>query len=235
MTLNLENVDERTAREPAPRRPRKPFWRRPWILPLAVVVVLYVYLQSAQVVGVPADQRPLPPHDDFPAYYPLLVVHMIGGTVAMFTMCLQLWPWLRQHHPRVHRVSGRLYVSGTIVSAVLGLIVVWWAPQPGKLGGVCMLLFWLVATVAAFRAIRRRNFVAHRRYMLYSFAVAANNLWAFFILMAIKALEIPLDMAYFAEGARWITWVGNLMLVQWWLYRTARRPKSRASIVDGRS
>ncbi|WP_101610707.1 DUF2306 domain-containing protein [Amycolatopsis sp. BJA-103] len=194
------------------------------MVPLVIVVVIYIYTTSMRVVGVPAEQRQLPPHENFPLYYPLLIIHMIGATAAMLTMCLQVWPWLRQHHPKVHRVSGRIYLLGTLVSGVLGLVIVWVAPKPGKVGALCLLIFWLATTAAAYRAVRRKDFAKHRRYMLYSFAVAANNLWAALGLMVIQKFEIPLDIAYYQEAARWVPWVGNVMLVQWWLYRTARRP-----------
>jgi hypothetical protein len=226
VTVNLDRVRNRTSPERAqpPARSGKPFWQRPWVAPLAIVVVLYIYLAASPVVGVPAEQRPLPPHDNFPLYYPLLVIHMIAGAITMLTVCLQVWPWLRQHHPKVHRVSGRVYLLATLVSGGLGLVIVWWAPQAGKVGALCLLLFWLATSAAAYRAVRRGDYVRHRRYMLYSFAVATNNIVAFFGLLVIQALKIPLDMAYYAEAARWIPWVGNVMLVQWWLYRTARRP-----------
>lgn len=221
MTLNLErDADQWLHDGPPPANRRKPFWRRPWIVPLAIGVAAFLYLASTPFIGVPEAQTPLPPHDNFPLYYPLLIIHMIGGTLSMLTMILQVWPWVRQRHPKVHRVSGRIYFVSVLVSSVLALVVVWWAPQPGQLGALCLSLFWLVTTVAAYRAIRRGDVAKHRQYMLYSFAVSASN-WAFFVLLVTQMFEIPLDIAYYQEGARWIPWVGNLMLVQWWLYRTA--------------
>ena len=217
MPVSLESDSE--------QRSAKPLWRRPWVGPLAVAVLVFLYLAFKPFVGVPESQAPLPPHDGFPLYYPLLVIHMIGGTVTMLTMVLQVWPWLRQHHPKVHRLSGRIYFVSMLISASMGLIVLWWAPQPGKLGALCSLVFWLATTIAGYRAIRRRDVVKHRRYMLYSFAIAANN-WGFFVLLGILSLGIQFDIAYYQEGARWIPWIGNLMLVQWWLQRTTRRERA---------
>ncbi|MGB3442464.1 MAG: DUF2306 domain-containing protein [Actinophytocola sp.] len=232
MTLNLESDSDQRSPERAQPPPRagKPFWQRPWVAPLAVAVVAYIYLASEPFVGVPKAQAPLQPHENFPLYYPLLIVHMIAGTIAMLTMVLQVWPKLRQERPKVHRVSGRIYVVSVLVSAGLGFIVVWWAPQVGKVGALSLLLFWFVTTIAAYRAVRRGDLNKHRRYMLYSFAVSANNMWAFFALLLIQRFQIPLDMVYYQEAARWIPWVGNVMLVQWWLYRTARRRSPSLSV-----
>jgi uncharacterized membrane protein len=218
----LDRVSDQTSPESEEtERSGPPFWRRPWVLPLAVLTVFYIYSQGVQIVPVPPEQRPLPPHDNFPLYYPMLLVHMAGGTVAMLTVVLQVWPWLRQHHPKVHRVTGRVYLVATLVTIVFGLVIVWWAPMAGKVGALTLLLFWLGVTAVAYDAVRRGDYRKHRRFMLYSFAVATNNMWGAFFLMAITWLKVPLDMNYFAEGARWIPWVGNVFLVQWWLDRTA--------------
>lgn len=222
--MTLERVDELATHQPEPTaaRPAKPFWRRPWILPLAVVVLAYLYLQFKPVVGVPEDQILLPPHANFPPYFPLLITHMSGGTLAMLTMVLLLWPWLRENRPRWHRVAGRIYVTGSVIGGSAGLVIVWFAPQSGKLGGVCMLTFWVATTLRAYVAAVRGNHVVHRRFMLYSFAVVANNFWAFGAFLLVQALHIPVATTYLLEFERWLPWVGNVMLVQWWLYRTAR-------------
>ena len=240
MTLNIEDVDELKApeperpRTPGAKAPSKPFWRRPWILPLFAITVFWLYMQIEPVAGVPEDQLQIPPHENFPAYYPLLITHMAFGTVTVLTVCLQLWPWLRINHPKWHRVSGRLYIVGAVVAAISGLIIVWWAPIPGQLGGAAMLLFWLGITTAAYVTVRRRNYVLHRRFMLYSFAVPANNFLAFFTYLAIDKFQIQVDFAYFLEYARWVPWVLNLMLIQAWLYHTEKRPVTGPSAVRSR-
>jgi uncharacterized membrane protein YozB (DUF420 family) len=224
VTLNLEKVDSQPAYEPPPERPAKtPFWRRPPILPLFAIVVFYLYIQATPFLGVPEADAPIPPHAGFPLYYPFLIAHMCGGTLAMLTMCAQVWPWLRVNHPKAHRVTGRLYLAGAYVAGFAALVVVWFAPNSGKVGALCMAVFWLGVSTAAWVSARRRNYVAHRRFMLYSFAIASNNIWAASTFLVLTKLGVPFNPGLFAEGARWIPWVGNLMLVQWWLYRTARR------------
>ena len=38
------------------------------------------------------------------------MAHILFGSVALVTACLQIWPWLRRTHPDVHRWSGRFYL-----------------------------------------------------------------------------------------------------------------------------
>ncbi|GIH75466.1 DUF2306 domain-containing protein [Planobispora longispora] len=216
-------LDTRELTAPAgPPSARVQWWRRPWIAPLALIVVAYLIFQIRPYV--PESTAPLPDHQGFPLYYPLLVVHMIGGTLAMLTVILQVWPRIRVHHPTVHRISGRVYVVSALVSAVIGLIIVRFAPPVGQIGVVCATLLWFAFTLTGFVWARRRDWERHRRFMLYSFAIVMNNVWGVLIVNTIFAFGIQIDFNYLLEGARWIGWVANLMIVQWWLYRTAGRP-----------
>lgn len=205
-------------------RPSKPFWRRPWMIPLWFVTAGFLYLQLNPFIGVPEAQAPIPPHDGFPAYYSLLITHIVFGTVSMLTVCLQVWPWLRRQYPAVHRWSGRLYVVACVIAGVLGLIIVPFAPVVGQVGVSMATTLWVVTTLIAYRAARQRKWARHRQFMLYSFALVMNNVWGLVIVRTALELGFTGDISYLLEAARWVGWVVNLMLVQWWLYHTARRP-----------
>lgn len=202
----------------------KPFWRRPWMIPLWVVTAAFLYLQVSPFVGTPESMAPVPPHDGFPAYYPLLISHIVFGTVAMVTVNLAIWPWLRRRRPAVHRVVGRVYVAASVIGGVCGLIIMPFAPVVGKVGVTMSTTLWIVTSVVAFFAARSGRFALHRRFMLYSFALVMNNVWGLAAAQIVIGFQIQMDFNYLAEYARWVGWVVDLMLVQWWLYRTAGRP-----------
>ncbi|MGE5831109.1 MAG: DUF2306 domain-containing protein, partial [Micromonosporaceae bacterium] len=189
------------------------WWRRPWIIPLVVVVVGYVIYQTSPFRGFDEQTAPMPPHPGFPAYYTLLMLHIISGTIAMLAVCLQVWPWLRINHPKVHRVSGRIYVVAAIVGGTMGLIIVRFAPAVGRFGVSMAAALWVITTAIAFVMIRRGNFVLHRRFMLYSFAIVMNNVWGVLIVNAVLRAKISVDILALLEVARWFGWVLNLMLV----------------------
>ncbi|GAA3071524.1 DUF2306 domain-containing protein [Streptosporangium carneum] len=230
MTQNAEQVGTPAPRDDGPVKqaqavttgapPR--WWRRPWIIPLVLVVAGFLIFQLSPFAGVAESQAPIPPHDGFPLYYPLLIAHMALGTVAMIAVCLQVWPWLRLRHPAVHRVSGRLYVLGALPGAVIGLVIMPFAPPVGQIGVSMATILWFATTLAGFVAARRRRYALHRRYMLYSFALVMNNVWGIVIVNTGLAVG-DISINYLLEAARWVGWVVNLMLVQWWLYRTAGR------------
>jgi hypothetical protein len=54
----------------------------------------------------------VPQPAEFPLHYPLLVAHVVFGSVAMMTCGFQVWPSFRRHHPEAHGRMGRIYVFG---------------------------------------------------------------------------------------------------------------------------
>jgi hypothetical protein len=92
VTSTLENDIDRTSPARAGAPALMPFWRRPWVVPLAIAVVFYIYSAAKPFAGVPEAQAPVEPHPGFPLYYPFLIVHIGTGTVAMLMMVPQVWP-----------------------------------------------------------------------------------------------------------------------------------------------
>jgi uncharacterized membrane protein len=161
-------------------------------------------------------------------HYPVLVVHIAAGTVALVTAVMQVWPWLRNRHPVIHRLSGRVYVfGGAIPSALLALTLMPLMPAwQGNIGITMHAVLWLVTTVVGYRMVRQGRYAEHRRWMLYSFALAMGVIWGRAMVVASMQLPVPPDVNYIFEVARWFGWMVNLIIVQWWLERTSRRPVS---------
>ncbi|HEX6344149.1 DUF2306 domain-containing protein [Umezawaea sp.] len=161
---------------PTPR-PAQTWWRRPWIAPLMLVAAAFlVFSVPPYLTGDPADSRlPAPPGNDL--YHPLLVAHVLFGTVAMVTACFQVWPAFRTRHRRGHRITGRVYVyAGVLPAGLLGLYIGWHtAAGPSvRVANLVGSALWLLVTLIGLRAARQRRFGDHRRWMSRSFALAMS-------------------------------------------------------------
>jgi hypothetical protein len=236
MTQNLERVavpagdgepDRRgTSVDKTKGKRARRWFERPWVIPLAVIVVAFLLYIWPPYFGLDPNQSLIPIRSDSPQHYPLLVLHIAFGSVALLTVCLQLWPWLRRHHPAVHRWSGRTYVfAGAIPAGLTAMLITPLSPAPTlgtTLGGV----LWLITTTVGFVRARQRRYRAHRRWMLYSFAFAINIVWGrvFGVVFTELGVTDPALWAQIGLTAPWLGWVINLFLVQWWLNRTATRP-----------
>ena len=210
---------------------RTPLLRRPWVVPLVLLTVIFIAYAVPPYLSLdPAQARiqPMPPHA---SYYPLLVTHIFLGSIALLAACLQVWPWLRQSHLAIHRWSGRVYVTAALSASVCVMII-----SPMGLNGAnqrvantMLALLWFGTTLAGFRAIRQRRFADHRQWMLRSFALAfsivAFRVWmliafAVFVPEIFTGAEVdPADLSQAVGVTSWVSWVVNLLIVEWWLHR----------------
>jgi uncharacterized membrane protein YozB (DUF420 family) len=237
VTQNLERAGPVGTGEPGPDLEanwrastdtrRRSWWQRPWLLPVGVVVVWFLFYVWPPYLGLDPSTAVVPLRPDVAVHYPLMVAHIMFGTIALLTVVLQVWPWLRRNYPVAHRWIGRVYVfGGALPACIIALLItpLSVAPSVGTtVGGI----FWLITTVMGYIRIRQRRIADHRRWMLYSFAMALNIIWGriFAVLLPLTPFgDSQAAVGHVFGAAPWIGWVINLILVQWWLNRTANRP-----------
>ncbi len=226
------------------RQPRR-LLARPWVVPLAILTVGFLAFALPPYATLDPAQARLPIPAGYPWYYPMLVAHIAFGSVALLTATLQIWPWLRRHHPAVHRWSGRIYVFGGALPAGLTVLTITplgvWGPNQ-QVANTMLALLWLATTIFGYRATRARRYAEHREWMIRSFALAfsivANRVWSV-ICILVFAPEVmtadapPVDSAQLAQAigvATWLSWVVNLLIAEWWLHRTRHRRRARVAI-----
>jgi len=153
---------------------------------------------------------------------PWLVVHVGAAATALLTAPVQFVPAIRARFRRVHRWVGRVYAVSCVIGGAAGAILAFGASTgPISTAGFATLaVLWIAVTALAWRHARRRDFVAHRAWMLRSFALtfAAVTLRLYLPLLTI----LPVD---FADGYRTISflcWVPNLLAAE--LYVRTRAP-----------
>lgn len=195
---------------------------------LMVVVVLFLGYALPPYLGLdPSRARTVAP-EGVPYYYPLLVTHIFLGSLALLSGCLQLWPWLRGRFPVVHRWSGRVYVFACVFGGLAVLTfstVTYWGPNQ-QAANTLLAVLWIGTTVAGYRTARQRRFGEHRKWMVRSFAlcfsIILNRPWTIMVMAIVQ----PADEAAAAQAAgvgAWLSWVVNLLVVEWWLTRPVRR------------
>lgn len=221
-------------------------------LALALALIVTAFLAFSLPPYLRGDSR-VPP--TFDLHYPLLVAHVLLASVAMFAAVAQIWPGLRIRRPVLHRTVGRIYVVATLPAASSALVIGALTPFGPILAvsNIVLATLWLWFTVAGFRAVRQRRFVAHRRHMIRSAALAlsiiTNRIWTPLLAVTLQPLQHSVfrgdEQAFtwlVAGLVGWLGWTVPLTVVQWWLSRTrhvsSRRIVSRprpAGVVSGRS
>jgi hypothetical protein len=204
--------------------PRRPWLYSSWTVLLAVIVVFnLLYALPRYLQFNPAISRStLDP--SFPLHFPVLVAHIVTGNIALVTVLINLMPWIRRRYPAIHRVNGRVYVfAGALPAALLSLVLLPYSTAPmGKLGLLLMAVLWITTTSVGFWMAWHHRYLAHRRWMIYSFALALGTSWG----RVIAYVAVPgkdIDLAIFFDISSWMGWVCSLIVAHWYVERTQRQ------------
>ncbi|MFI8075473.1 DUF2306 domain-containing protein [Streptomyces sp. NPDC086033] len=214
------------------REARPRWWRRPWVGPLGLVVAVFLAMGIPRYLTFdPADSK-IPANPQYPWHYPVLVVHVLCGTVAIVTCCLQVWPALRQRYPKVHRVSGRLYVAaGVLPGGLAGLAVAYASPSglSMQMSTMTTSVLWIGTAVVGLRMARQGRIADHRRWMVRSFALTMSIVVSRVLGVVYDhtilpppgaGADIPTLIAWGQERAglaSWPGWIVPLLIAEWWL------------------
>jgi hypothetical protein len=102
-----------------------------------------------------------------------LIAHVGGGTLALSIGLFQFSSTIRRRFVKVHRWMGRLYLIGVLVGSIgaayMGVMV-----SPLKAFGISLeflALAWVMTSLMAYIAVLRRQFAAHREWMVRSYVV----------------------------------------------------------------
>lgn len=136
-----------------------------------------------------------------------LLPHVLGGLVAIVIGPFQFWSRIRNTYPKVHRISGRIYLISVVIGAVGGMVMAATTTRNFAYasGLFALALVWLVTAAMAYTAVRRRNFIQHKQWMIRSYVVTfafvtfrlTNNL------MASLAIGEPRDRIALISWACW--------------------------------
>lgn len=103
-----------------------------------------------------------------------LFPHIVGGLLAAILGPLQFWTKIRRDYLPIHRFAGRLYVVAVLVASIasLGISFRLGGDNAAYAGGLIGLaVAWILTTGMAFVAIRRKNLVQHKQWMIRSYVV----------------------------------------------------------------
>ncbi len=144
-----------------------------------------------------------------------VTVHLAGGIVAIVVGAFQVNARLRARFLPAHRLLGLLYVGSVVVSAISGFVLALTSDGGlvGHFGFGMLATCWLFSTGNAFRHIRAGDRVAHRAWLLRSYALTLAAVTLRLYLPAFDIAGYGFDVSY--PLISWIAWVPNLVVVEW--------------------
>ena len=154
--------------------------------------------------------------NDNPVFRAGFYVHITTSLLVLVAGLLQFLPWLARRGPRLHRQLGTFYIIGVLaLAAPSGLILARFANGGlvAQVGFTLQCLVWWLCTWRAYRAARQHQWPLHVNWMLRSYAVTLAALalrgesYVMYYAFETKPIETYLTVT-------WLSWVGNLILVE---------------------
>lgn len=181
---------------------------------------------------------------DPPAIDPEIAINFVANRTVFLThvraslIALLLGPWqfvskLRSKDPRIHRWIGRVYCIMVLVGGVGGFIVAWTTTAGiiASFGFASLAGVWLYTTGRAYRLARLRDFTAHRRWMIRSYAVAGAAITL--------RLDLPIapllgysSLSGYIFFACWASWIINLAVAEAYLRADGPRQRRQRTVTS---
>jgi Predicted membrane protein (DUF2306) len=191
----------------------KPLPRFLWFL-----LALFAFLNALEALRYLLPHVPFPARlDNFTQRRIALSLHALGGAVALLAGPLQFVPRFRESNWNRHRFLGWIYCGAILFSWCASL---WIAPhsQTGWIASAGFLSLgasWIVSTGLALQFIFRGDALAHRRWMIRSFALTAAAITLRIYLPFVFVFHWPFSTGY--PAIAWLCWVPNAVAAELYL------------------
>ena len=195
-----------------------------------LVVLFAVEISIVSALRYVTGSEPAPPPILANAFAdPFLVIHVVGGVVALLVGPLQFVGAIRTRWPAFHRATGYVFVAACAIGAPTGLVLAV-GTTAGALAGAgfaIQAVLWPVFTWLGWRAAVERRLDDHRDWMLRSYATSAAAITLRLYLPASLMMGYDFLPAY--RVIAWLSWTTNLALVEYYIRRRRASAASYAA------
>ncbi|HYJ89746.1 MAG TPA: DUF2306 domain-containing protein [Pyrinomonadaceae bacterium] len=143
-------------------------------------------------------------------------VHVYASLWVLIAGFTQFSEHIRDYYPRVHRAFGYIYVTDVLlITGPAGLLMGVYANGglPSKISFVTLAIGWITFTAIAFVKAKNGDFVAHRNFMIRSYALTLSAVtlraWKWGITNSVELH--PMDVY---RMVAWLGWVPNIIAAE---------------------
>jgi uncharacterized membrane protein len=169
-----------------------------------------------------------------------LFIHIVGGILALLLGPLQFSDRLRKKLPRVHRTVGKVYLIAILISAplaiYLGIAHVLLASKDyvGGVGISSMGFAWLCTAAMAYVAIRNRNFVQHKEWMIRNYVITFGFV-TIRLIIELTMKNFTIEFLQIRAIATWASWAFPLLITEFILqYPKLKMPGKKTAAASMR-
>jgi len=183
----------------------------------SLLVAVYAFLFQAGITGSPQFQARFDTKPVFAA------MHVLGSGLALLIGPFQFLAGFRSRRPALHRRLGQIYVAMIFIGGIggIGLAVMAHGGLVARVGFIMLDVLWIYTIIRAYSAIRAGHIVTHQQWMMRNFSLTFAAVTLRIWLGVGAAAGWPFDEVY--PVTAWLSWVPNLLLVEWYLAQKADR------------
>ena len=144
-------------------------------------------------------------------------IHVYASMWVLFAGFTQFSKTIQQQYPRLHRNLGYIYVVDVLlITGPAGLLMGFYANGgwSSRIAFVLLALLWIYFTAMALIRAKQKDFSAHRRFMIRSYALTLSAItlraWKYAIT---NTVELPPMDVY--RVVAWLGWGLNLIIAEW--------------------
>lgn len=151
-------------------------------------------------------------------------IHIAAGALCIGTALIQFSRYILKKSKVIHRISGKIYVFVVLfLGAPTGLYMSFFAK--GSFWERALFMFmagwWFVTTLYGLSTIHKRNVVAHKIWMIRSYAMAMTAVT--FRVYHIAFYLLGWDHLENYEVSLWISVIGNMLFAEWVIWRQSKQ------------
>ena len=156
-------------------------------------------------------------------YNTCFYIHITAGALCIFTALIQFSRYILKKSKAIHRISGKIYVAVVLfLGAPTGLYMAFFAK--GSFWERCLFMFmaiwWFITTLNGLTTIHKRNIVAHKVWMMRSYAMAMTAVTFRVYYVILYLLDWQLLENY--QFSLWVSVIGNMLVTEWIIYRQSK-------------
>lgn len=159
-------------------------------------------------------------------------IHVFSSPFVIFSGLFQFNKYFIFKLPKIHRILGFIYIVVLVfIAAPTGFLMGLYAngSYPTQISFSILSVLWMLTTVIAFIKVTKRDFVAHAKWMLRSYALTLSAISLRFFTFLIGYFNLPLNPGEAYILVSYSSWIVNLLIAEWlilkkypeWLLRKA--------------
>lgn len=152
-------------------------------------------------------------------------IHVYASMWVLFAGFTQFSRQLQKNNPGLHRALGYVYVVDVLlVTGPAGLLMGFYANGGlfSRIAFVLLAILWIYFTAMALIKAKKKDFKAHRNYMIRSYALTLSALtlraWKYAIT---NSIELPPMDVY--RAVAWLGWVINLGVAEYIIFLSKQK------------